>query len=66
MCVPVLHLEKAWMLQLGGRSDLEVFRVTVRVKGHMQGHREMMRSWRCQDLTWRWSGHMEILRVMWR
>ena len=44
MRVPVLHLEKAWMLQLGGRSDLEVFRVTVRVKGHMQGHREMMRS----------------------
>lgn len=30
ICVPVLHLVKAWMLQLGGHSDLEVFRVTVR------------------------------------
>ena len=31
ICVPVLHLVKAWMLQLRGHSDLEVFRDTVRV-----------------------------------
>lgn len=32
-------------------------------QGHMQDHREMMRSWRCPDLTRRWSGPMEIIRV---